>query len=62
MPDDRPELLTIQQAADYLGLSRRTIELWMRNGKLPAVRLGPRTRRIRADDLAALIQPDQPQG
>lgn len=60
MPDDLPELLTIQQAADYLGLSRRTIELWMRSGKLPAIRIGPRTRRIRRVDLQALLRPDTP--
>lgn len=45
------EWITINKAADILGVSRRTVYNWMDTGKLP-YRLTPgRTRRVRRDDL-----------
>jgi len=34
------ELWTVDQVADYLQLSPETIRRWVRDGKLPAVKLG----------------------
>jgi excisionase family DNA binding protein len=35
-------LLTVPQAAEALGHSRRTVERWIAAGQLRAVRVGPR--------------------
>ncbi len=49
--------LTVSQAAARLGVSRITIWRWVRDGYLPAMRLGPRTTRIKREDIErALIQ------
>lgn len=42
---------TVSQAAARLGVSRITIWRWVRDGYLPAMRLGPRTTRIKRDDI-----------
>ena len=44
-PGDR-RLLTIQQAANALGVSRTTIWRLLRDGRLPCVELRPGSRRI----------------
>ena len=44
-PTDR-RLLSIQQAADALGVSRTTIWRLLRDGRLPFVELRPGSRRI----------------
>lgn len=45
-PNDR--LLTIDQTAEQLMLSRRSVYRLLSRGVLPSVRLGERLRRIRA--------------
>jgi excisionase family DNA binding protein len=53
MPDE-PQggmLLTPQEAADLLGLSRETIRRAIRSGELKAIRLGYRTVRVTKADL-----------
>lgn len=53
-----PELVnqkvTRRVAADYLGVSERTIDRYIETGRLPAYRLGVRSIRIRIADLDAL--------
>jgi excisionase family DNA binding protein len=51
------DLLTIRQAAEYLGCSETTVRNRTREGLLKAVRMGPRMIRIRREDLEALLQP-----
>ncbi|MGH2618101.1 MAG: helix-turn-helix domain-containing protein, partial [Thermomicrobiales bacterium] len=48
--DDRG-YYNVSQAAALLGVSRVSIWRWIRDGHLPAVRLGQRTTRIKRDDL-----------
>lgn len=48
------EYVTIQEAAAILHVSIATIRRMIRSGRLPVVRLGPRTIRIRREDLDAL--------
>ena len=48
------EILTVEEVADYLKLSRATIWRWCRDGKLPAFRIGHHWR-IRGDELERLI-------
>lgn len=50
-----PRLLTLGEAADLLGVTRRTIAEWA-NDRLRVTYLGPRTPRILESDLIAFIQ------
>lgn len=49
--------LTLKQAAEWYGVSERTLRRRIAEGKLPAVRVGPRSIRVTAEDVAALAQP-----
>jgi PAS domain S-box-containing protein/excisionase family DNA binding protein len=48
---DEPRYLTISEVAALLGVSRVSVWRWVRDGRLPASRLGRRTVRIRRDAL-----------
>lgn len=52
-----PPLLTADQVAAHLGVTRRTLRRWAADGHLQPVIVGPRTLRYRADEIAALIDP-----
>lgn len=56
MPAD--ELLTIAQVAEHLGITYRTATRWIAEGRIPAVRIGPRTRRIKRSELDKFIRSD----
>lgn len=51
------ELYTVGETAAILGVSRRSVSNWIKQGALPAIRLGPGQRmlRIRLADLEAFI-------
>ena len=49
------ELLTVDDAADYLKVSRMTVWRWCNNGQLPAFKIG-REWRIHRGALEALMQ------
>ncbi|MDQ3044778.1 MAG: helix-turn-helix domain-containing protein [Chloroflexota bacterium] len=49
-------LLTMAEAAERLKVSRVTIQRWIKQGRLRSYKVGPRAVRIRADDLANLLQ------
>jgi len=57
---DTLELYTIVETAAILNVSRRTVSNWIREGTLPAIRLGPGRRliRIQRTDLEAFVQKD----
>jgi excisionase family DNA binding protein len=46
---------SVSQAAALLGVSRVSVWRWIRDGNLPAVRLGQRTTRINRQDLEGLL-------
>jgi excisionase family DNA binding protein len=48
-------LLSLRQAADYLGVSYWTVRNWVESGKLSAIRLGPKLIRIERSDLDRFI-------
>jgi excisionase family DNA binding protein len=56
-PAPRRALLTIQQAADEINNSPKSIRRWIAQGRLRAVRVGPRAIRIDRADLDQLITP-----
>lgn len=51
------ELIGLQEAADRCGVSYRTIRRWIADGRINAVRVGPRLLKINAEDVLALIRP-----
>jgi excisionase family DNA binding protein len=50
-------LVTQQAAAEYLGVTERTIRNYVSRGQLRAYRVGGRVVRIDQDDLDALLRP-----
>ena len=53
--DDR--FVSVTEAADYLGVTTRTIRNMLLDNRLRAYTLGPRTLRIRLSDLHAALAP-----
>lgn len=51
-----PLYVSIKEGARLLGVSRGTVERMIREGHLPAVRLGPRQTRIPVSVLEALAE------
>jgi excisionase family DNA binding protein len=49
-------LLSIQQAADALGVSRTTVWRLLRDGRLPCVELRPGSRRIPSAAITAFVK------
>jgi len=49
--------ITIQQAADYLGVNTRTVRYMVADGRLTAYSLGPRVIRLRKSDVDAALAP-----
>ena len=56
-----PRLLTTQEAAEFLRVSRATIRRWCKAGQLPAVRIG-RQWRIDMDQLERVLAGELPLG
>lgn len=56
------EWFTVEEAARYLRVSRRTIYKWSKNGRLPTYLIGDRRhRRYRKDDLDKVPRPAEKQ-
>ena len=55
MPDT-PEWLTVEQAAEWLQVSTKTIRRYIEAGTIPAVNLGGRAIRIRRQDLETWLE------
>lgn len=54
---DKVKLLRIKQAAELLGVAPLTLRRWDENGRLKAVRIGPRNdRRYERQKLMELIK------
>jgi excisionase family DNA binding protein len=55
------KLYSPEEAAEYLGVHVQTVRAWIRSGRLKASRLaGQRALRIKATDLATLLEPVDP--
>jgi excisionase family DNA binding protein len=50
-----PDMLTVQQVANYLNVSRNTVYNWTNSGELPSFKTG-NTRRIRKEALLKWIR------
>lgn len=53
-------MMTLPEAADYLGATVRGLRHWISTGQLPAYRLGARAIRVKREDLDAMLQPVTP--
>lgn len=53
--DSRSDLMTVEQVADYLQLNKLTVYKYIRDGRLPAARLG-KAYRIRLADVDAFLE------
>jgi excisionase family DNA binding protein len=49
--------ISMDAAADQLGVCKRTIERSIEIGELPAYKIGTKLVRVDADDVAALLKP-----
>lgn len=52
-----PEWLTLRDTAERLQISEKSARRWIADGRLKAVRIGPRMIRVDAASIAALAQP-----
>ncbi len=52
--------LTVREAAELLGVSPRTVYGWIRDGRIPSVRFGPKLLRVPTEQLLALGKPHEP--
>jgi excisionase family DNA binding protein len=52
-----PERIGLAEAAAYCDVSSRTIRRWIADGRLSAVRVGPRLLKVDLDELQSLLQP-----
>ncbi len=53
-PEDELDLLTVAEVARLLKISPVTVHRWIKAGRLPAYRFGPRCVRLRRADLRSL--------
>ncbi len=54
---DLSDLITVNHAAELIGVTHYTIRRRIADGDLPAWRFGPRTLRVRRNDVLALLRP-----
>jgi excisionase family DNA binding protein len=54
---DHSDLMGLPEAAAYCHISYRTLRRWIAEGRLDAVRVGPRLLFVKAADLDKLITP-----
>src|SRR5215211_5666680 len=54
------DLLTMREAAELLRVSEVTVARWLKQGRLPAYRVGPRAVRVRRADVERMVEPVSP--
>jgi excisionase family DNA binding protein len=52
--------ISMDAAADELGVQKRTIQRFIATGELPAYKVGIKVVRVDADDVAELLKPMHP--
>ncbi|MGI8643416.1 MAG: helix-turn-helix domain-containing protein [Thermomicrobiales bacterium] len=56
------DFLTVPETAELLKVSAVTVSRWLKDGRLPAYKVGPRAVRIRRVDLDQLLVPAATEG
>jgi excisionase family DNA binding protein len=59
-PDD--DLLTSAEVASLFGVDRRTVVLWAKRGRIPALRTPGGQHRFRAEEIRSLLEKNQSNG
>ena len=62
MSEKNIELLTIEKVSEILHISKQKVNALIKRGDLPAIVIGPRSRRISADDLNGYIKKSKKAG
>lgn len=57
MPDDHVVRVPVSVAAARAGIATSTLRRWIREGRLPAVRVGTKAIRVSVADIDALTRP-----
>lgn len=57
MTDGLPARVPLQMAAEYLSVSVKTVRRYIADGRLKAVRMGPRLIRVDRDSIEKLMRP-----
>lgn len=57
MPDDHVVRVPLSVAAPRAGVAVSTLRRWIREGRLPAVRVGAKAIRVSVADIDALTRP-----
>jgi len=55
-PGDDDDLLTSAEVASLFGVDRRTVVLWAKRGRIPALRTPGGQHRFRADEIRGLLE------
>lgn len=50
-----PELIGLREAADRCGVHYRTVRRWIADGRLPAVRVGPKLLKVDVSELNSVL-------
>lgn len=50
-------MISITETAEFLGVSTKTVRRYIADGKLSAVRMGPRLIRVDKSSIQALMRP-----
>jgi len=53
---DEDDLLTSAEVASLFGVDRRTVVLWAKRGRIPALRTPGGQHRFRADEIRGLLE------
>lgn len=57
MIDELPRRVPLQMTAEYLSVSVKTVRRYIADGRLKAVRMGPRLIRVDRDSIEKLMRP-----
>lgn len=61
MENQGDKLLSVNIVAEACGVTPKTIRVWIREGRIPASRMGPHSIRVRESDLKAFLERAQVQ-
>ena len=50
------KMLTTEEVAERLNMHMKTVQLWLRQGRIKGTKLGPRMWRVRESDLQDFIE------
>ncbi len=56
-PATQPRWVSLQQAADHLGIQKSTLRSWIAQGKLTGYRINARVIRVDLNEVDASLQP-----